>query len=324
MGALLHNPVGGPGVQATQRHRSAMRPPRPLPESLTGKAFNFAAAAAAGVGRNRLRRSDLAHPFRGIATLTAPITVRQRCEAYRPRMQPGQLFSHVTAASLLGLPLPAGLEDGPLHVSAVRPAAQPRTSGVVGHRLSIQPEVIVQWGLPATGHRETWCQLAAVLGLDDLIVVADHLLTTTKLPEPTAHDLLAEAIEATRRQGAALLRQALVEARRGSRSPGETRVRLLLVRAGIPEPLLNHRIYDAFGRYLGKGDLVWRSHKVVLEYEGAQHGLDVGQFRYDVERYERFRDAGWTVIRVTADDLRPQRRAALVARVRARLGLEPQ
>jgi very-short-patch-repair endonuclease len=208
-----------------------------------------------------------------------------------------------------------------LHVSAVRPAGAPSTAGVVGHRLVAAPETTTVDGLPVCSHPETWCQLASVLGLDDLIVVADHLLTNTTMPEPRARRLLAETIEATRREGAALLRQALAEARRGSESPGETRTRLLLVRAGLPEPLLNHRIRDAFGRYLGKGDLVWLERKVVLEYEGGQHGLDVDQFRYDVERYERFRDAGWIVIRVTADDLRPERRAALIARVRSRLGL---
>jgi very-short-patch-repair endonuclease len=298
-----------------------MQRPRPLPAALGGAAFDTDTAARAGVGRNRLRRKDLHSPFRGVRTTTRPGTLHERCEAYLPRMRPGQVFSHVTSAALLGLPLPFGLGDGPLHVSAVRPMGAPRTAGVVGHRLSVAPETTVLDGLPVCSHPETWCQLASVLGLDDLIVVADHLLTRTTMSETRARSLLERAIEANRREGAALLRQAISEARRGSQSPGETRVRLLLVRSGLPEPLLNHRVHDAFGRYLGKGDLVWPEQKVVLEYEGAQHGLDIGQFRYDVERYERFRDAGWTVIRVTADDLRPERRPALVARVRARLGL---
>ncbi len=298
-----------------------MRRPRPLPAALQSRSFDAATATGAGVDRNRLRRRDLHSPFRGVHTTTPPSTVRERCEAYLPRLRQGQVFSHTTAAALLGFPLPLELEDGPLHVSVVRPAAAPRTTGVVGHRLVVEPDTAVVRGLPVCSHPEVWCQLASVLSLDELVVVADHLLTTTTLSEATARRLLAEAIETTRREGAALLRQALLEARSGSLSPGETRTRLVLVRAGIPEPQLNRKIRDAFGRYLGKGDLVWPERKVVLEYEGGQHGLDIGQFRYDVERYERFRDAGWTVIRVTADDLRPERRSALVARVRARLGL---
>lgn len=267
-----------------------MRRPRPLPSPLAGIAFDAGTAQRAGIDRNRLRRRDLHHPFRGVRSPTLPVALRERCEAYLPRMRPGQVFSHVTAASLLGLPLPFGLDEGPLHVSALRPSAAPRTAGVTGHRLTVQPETIASEGLPLCAHRETWCQLASILGLDDLVVIADHLLTRTK-DERRARGLLAEAIEANRREGAALLRRALAEARRGSASPGETRVRLVLVRAGLPEPLLNHRVHDAFGRYLGKGDLVWLEQKVVLEYEGGQHGLDLGQFRYDVERYERFRDA---------------------------------
>ena len=46
------------------------------------------------------------------------------------------------------------------------------------------------------------------------------------------------------------------------------------------------------------------------------------QMRHDIERRERFHDAGWDVVRTSADDLRtPEREAALVARVRRRLAL---
>jgi len=104
-------------------------------------------------------------------------------------------------------------------------------------------------------------------------------------------------------------------------SPGETRVRLLLVRAGIPEPELNQKVFDAVGKYLGKPDLLWRGASVGLEYEGGGHAEEE-QMRIDIERREAFHDAGWDVIRVSADDLRGDaRRAALVARVRRRLAL---
>jgi hypothetical protein len=176
-------------------------------------------------------------------------------------------------------------------------------------------------GLPVCAHAEVWCQLAATLGLEDLVIAADHLLEATSLSEEGGRALLEAAIRRTRRRGCERLRLALLEARKGSRSPGETRVRLLLCRAGLPEPELNARVVDHRGRLLGTADLVWRRYRVVLEYEGAQHGTDPEQFRYDVERYERFTDAGWTVVRVTAADLRGARREALVARLLSRLGL---
>jgi hypothetical protein len=234
-------------------------------------------------------------------------------------MKEGQAFSHVTAARLHGLPLPQRYEtDLPLHVCAVLPAPAPQTRNVVGHRLRIAPPVVLLQGLPVVDAFEAWCQLAAVLTVEELVVCADRLLTTAAAPEE-ALALLHGRIAAQLRSGARRLDQALRLTRPGSASPAETRVRLLLVGAGIAEPELNGPVTDQDGRVLGRGDLVWRHRKVVLEYEGDQHRTDRGQFRYDIERYERFREAGWTVIRVTADDLRPERRPALIARVRRAL-----
>jgi hypothetical protein len=117
------------------------------------------------------------------------------------------------------------------------------------------------------------------------------------------------------------LRTALKEARRGSASPGETRLRLVLVRAGLPEPELNVPLYGADGSYLGKPDVVYRRQRVVFEYEGDGH-RERKQFRYDVERYERLSDEGWVVVRVTGDDLKGDRRERLVERARSRLGAD--
>ena len=121
------------------------------------------------------------------------------------------------------------------------------------------------------------------------------------------------------RIGGAKLRTALKEVRPGCASAGETRVRLLLTRGGVREPLLNDPIVGPLGEELGKPDLKWLAERVLVEYEGDQHRTDKRQFRIDIERYERFRDHGWTVVRVTADDLIGSRRQALVRRVKALL-----
>lgn len=164
-------------------------------------------------------------------------------------------------------------------------------------------------------------QLGEVLSLDEAIIIADHLLTVSPFDETTTRRLLEERIAATRRPSNAKLRSALREARCPVLSPGETRVRLLLVRAGISEPELNKKVFDAAGRYLGKPDLLWRASRIGLEYEGASHA-DEKQMRIDIERRERFHDAGWDIIRASADDLRGDaRREALIDRVRRRLTL---
>jgi len=53
----------------------------------------------------------------------------------------------------------------------------------------------------------------------------------------------------------------------------------------------------------------------VLEYEGEQHRLDKGQFRYDIVRYDDLAAAGWRVLRATGDDLTRDGRKRLVQRV---------
>lgn len=294
--------------------------PRRLPPSLLAGPFAVSDAVAAGVGPNRLRRTDIVHPYCGVSVTLPPSTLLERCRAYRPRMKPGQAFSQSTAAALLDLPLPMPADGSVLHVCSVRPAAEPRALGVVGHRLAVAPPVLDLSGLPVCAHAEVWCQPGSILGLDDLVIAADHLLEATSLTEVEGKALLDAAVRRTRRRGSDLLRRAARSTQRfplPRRDPGPPPAQS----AGLPKPELNGRVTDNRGRFLGTADLVWRLYRVVVEYEGAHHGSDPEQFRYDVERYERFRDAGWTVVRVTAADLGYGRRDALIARMRSRLGL---
>ncbi len=293
-----------------------MSRPRPLPDPLDGRAFDRAALTALRRSKGRATRKDLAHPFHGVHAAAAPTTLIELCTAYLVRMRPGQVFCHATAALLHGMPLPNRLESmQPIHVAAVRPASPPRTEGVVPHRLTVRPVLQEVAGLPVCAPSETWIQLAADLTLDECIVVADHLLTVSPLDEAATRLLLTRRIDIIRRPAARQLHAALAEARCPVLSPGETRVRLLLVRAGIPEPECNGEVFDAAGSYLGKPDLVWRAERVGLEYEGGGHA-DERQMQIDIERYERFKDAGWHTVRVSAADLRTSaRRTALIARV---------
>ena len=190
----------------------------------------------------------------------------------------------------------------------------------MSHRLARPPALQEVDGLPVCAPTEAWVQLGEELSLDEAVVVADHLLTVSPFDETRTRRILEARIRSTRRRWNGMLLDALAEARCPVLSPGETRVRLLLVRAGVPHPELNSKIFDA-GRYLGKPDLVWRRQRVGLEYEGAGHA-DEERMRFDIERREAFQDAGWDIIRASADDLATAaRRASLVSRVLRRLAL---
>jgi very-short-patch-repair endonuclease len=115
--------------------------------------------------------------------------------------------------------------------------------------------------------------------------------------------------------GARRVREAL-ELARPAESPMETRLRLLLIDAGLPCPTVQYEVVVDGGRY--RLDLAYPEVKLAIEYDGDHHRERV-TFHRDVARLNALRAAGWTVLRFTADDVlrHPDR---VVAQVRAVLG----
>ena len=97
-----------------------------------------------------------------------------------------------------------------------------------------------------------------------------------------------------------------------SESPMETRLRLLLHDAGVPAAVPQFEVRTELGRLVGRVDLGWPGLRLAVEYDGDQH-RERDQFRRDVERLNALRMAGWTVLRLTADDV--LRRPAATARM---------
>jgi hypothetical protein len=83
----------------------------------------------------------------------------------------------------------------------------------------------------------------------------------------------------------------------------ETRVRLLLVRAGLPCPEVNRDVFDLAGSWLAPPDLSYPALKIAIEYDGDHHRTDRKQWRRDRARDANLREAGWIVITLTADDV---------------------
>ncbi len=99
----------------------------------------------------------------------------------------------------------------------------------------------------------------------------------------------------------------------GSGSPAESRVRVLLYRAGLPRPVTQCRIETARGRF--HADLGWPDQRVALEYDSAEHHSSRVERERDRRRYSAMTDAGWEVVSIGMHDLRthPER---LLRRVR--------
>jgi hypothetical protein len=103
-------------------------------------------------------------------------------------------------------------------------------------------------------------------------------------------------------RGVRLVRRALDLSDECSRSPGESRTRLvwtLDTRCG--RPVCNRDVFDDRGRFLGVADLIDAAAGVVGEYDGSEHARPRRRSR-DAARDSSFRDVGLEVFRVTAFD----------------------
>jgi len=291
----------------------------PLPADLAGQ-FSVAAALERGISADRLR--TLPAPFRGIRTLE-PVgdSVLDAAKAFSPRLRPSQFFSHRTAALLWRIPLP-GFDVMPLHVTTAAPGRPPSGKGIVGHCMVVESRDLVRIaGLPVTSAPRTWALLTDELAIHDLVAAAEYLVTGVSLsriyPLTTLDELRRITARLASSRGHRNRIAALEAVRPGPLSRPESLVRLVLVRSGIPEPEINVPCLDEHGGLVAVPDLRWPRYKVALEYEGDHH-RDVAQFRRDIQRIERLVDAGWIVVKVSADDLfaRP---GDLVRRVARRL-----
>ncbi|GAB2453735.1 hypothetical protein HD599_002861 [Conyzicola lurida] len=249
----------------------------------------------------------------------------ERCRAYAPLLRPGQFFSHTTAARLWKAPMPGEFTlDEPLHVSVFAPGRAPRSRGIVGHRAPAGIPVVDRFGLPTSDPAATWLSLgttaATRLGHDDLVAVADHLVLDPVRFDP--HDprpyasiaQLGDRLLDFSGPGSRAAASAILDVREHVESRQETRLRLVLVRAGLPEPELGVDIYDDLGRWLGRADQLFREWKVISEYDGEQHRTSSAQYDRDQIRLDDFRQAGYTTVQTRKRQLYPRPEVA-VARV---------
>ncbi|KDA06693.1 hypothetical protein DC31_09730 [Microbacterium sp. CH12i] len=303
-------------------------------------------ARDAGLNDGRLRRGDLDAPFHGVRTkrFKADSTERDvferqaferqvQARRYAPRLKPEQFLSHETAVAVLGGPLPLVTVknvpvDGktlPVHVSTLGVGPLVRASGVRAHRADPRTTRMLEvQGYPVADAATTWAQLGA-WSVPDLVALGDYFCRVWRAgpgrpdagrPPFTSLGELRARIEGVRRKGILRLREAVEIIREDSWSPRESKLRYLIVSAGLPEPRLNHDIYDDHGMFLGCFDLVYPDKKVVIEYHGLMHA---SRYAADVERIAALRAAGWTVIEVTSSLF--ARRGELLARIRRALGV---
>jgi hypothetical protein len=299
----------------------------PLPLDLTRRPFLASEALARGLTRKRLRARDLWTPTRGVRSVDLPTSIVEQARAFAAAAPTEFAFSHVTAAQLLGIPLPYAVEeDCRVHIVTPTSANRIRRAEVQGHRGLESREVVDVVGLPVVAPADTWVDLGEYVGpgkpvgLDDLIVAGDAVVNIVGGTEPLRH-----AVECrVRPRGKVTLTYAIPRIRVGSWSPMETRARLMVLRAGLPEPSLNADVMSRTGEWLGCGDLVWREQRVVGEYQGVEFHTRPLDRRHDGVRSEGIEHGDWVVVEIDAEDVFDTHcRAAKLRELAGHLGVNP-
>ncbi|MGW4498431.1 DUF559 domain-containing protein [Micromonospora sp. NPDC004336] len=232
------------------------------------------------------------------------------CDAVALALPVGGVIAGRSAAYLWGVDLLA--RDAPVTVllpRAARMRPHPRLRAI----RSVVPDSDRArfGGLPVTTALRTAFDLGRQAPRDEALVAVDALLHRRLVKLGT---LRAYADARPGWPGLSLLREVLALANPLAESPMETRLRLLLLDAGLPPAIAQHDVRDPSGRFVGRVDLAWPALRVAVEYDGDHH-RERAHFRQDVARLNALRAAGWVVLRFTADDVlrHRARTAALVS-----------
>ncbi|GAB3661994.1 hypothetical protein GCM10027596_22780 [Nocardioides korecus] len=204
-------------------------------------------------------------------------------------------LSHTTAAEVMGLPVPA---TDRVHVTAAQQDERRQRPGIACH-VQCREITTVQHssGLTLPSPLDLFIELAGVLSLVDLVVVGDAMARRGLF---TAYELRTFCA-GTQRWHSRRARRGAAHVRDRVDSPMESRLRLLLSLAGLPEPVVNHLVRTADGeRFL---DLAYAESMVAIEYDGRHHAEREAQWESDLVRREKLEALGWRFVVVTADGI---------------------
>ncbi len=172
-----------------------------------------------------------------------------------------------------------------------------------------------------TVQRAVFDEMRAAPSLREAVVVLDMAAAARLISTSLMAEYVAKRSAWT---GVPRVREALLLASDDSRSPQESRMRLVwVVDARLPTPLCNQPVFDLRGNLLGIPDLLDPVAGLVGEYDGADH-KEGERHRRDVAREDVFRNHGLEYFEIVGGDLRDRdRSAARMRNARARAKFLP-
>lgn len=268
------------------------------------------ALAAGTVTRHDLRRRYVLLHRNVYAPTSMALTPHDR--AYAAWLWSGRraTLAGLSAAAMHGSRwLPS---DRPAELNRVRCGSDP---GITIHRDSLlDDEVCLVQSIDCTTVARTVFDIGRRIPGDEAVIRVDALLNATRA---SLGDVAVVASRHAGARGIRRLRQVMALVDGGAESPQETRLRLMIVRGGLPRPRTQVPITDDAGRVIRRIDLGWPEYGVGVEYDGEHHWTDPRTHAEDINRLEFLAAHGWTIVRVSARHMGDP--AAVVARVRGAL-----
>lgn len=279
-------------------------------------AFRGTAALAAGlVTPDGLRGPRFRRVFPDTyitAPDTGPPDLALRSHAAYRYIEGTGVLSGYSAAEILGAS--CGPSDAPAEVTVPHRGQRSRP-GLLVHRTNLDPgEISEVKGLKVTSPLRTTYDLARRGDLVERVVAVDRLANVHRF-DPDL--LLGLRARYRRSRGNELVPQVLAHADRRAGSPMETRLRMLIVQAGLPKPQVQWVVQDEPSRTAVWLDLAWPDLMIGIEYEGEGH-TEPGQVLRDVGRYPALVDKGWRIYRYTKREILRRQDLIIAQLTRAR------
>ncbi len=187
------------------------------------------------------------------------------------RLAPATVFSHDSAAVMLGLPLP---NKRSLAIHARTGATSGGRSGAVirRHGLGLDPDAVIIDGVNVTSLALTMADVAGSCDLVGAVSLVDAGLARSGAPTKEDVIRVAEQLGDPRRQK--VIRRTIEFADARSKSPGESISRAQIHALGLSRPELQVEIRDREG-LAGVVDFYWPDLRIVGEFDGlVKYGED--------------------------------------------------